>query len=668
MTRTNPSGNLLHSIHGGGELEPGSKMMRIGLDHHNPVQALQELTDNEELMSVALHEITHFDSLENKLGHVLGFLGYLSSFSAESIRQLLSAGTPVDSDHLHNYLYFRQQYSLRLNVWRPLLEGLALYVQMSRPCQARDDVIPALETLIHVGVVLTSLDPPAELESGIPRGNAFLDFASKGVLMTGYAAMIKGPFLGGEMLANALEFNTGPEWLPYFLGHAYVRALNDRLTRISKDFECPEVFMKLMLRVLSTSTRRLLETDRQLSDLDAVDRVYNWIELFEQAPPERIREVLNLEQNIDVLWFLRTGKRLSGWEKDPLSIPQSLSRLVPAAWEMFTKLLSTHNFDRIASQLGEDPASFAEEVPSRVTKGLMVGTGSLNFSSNGDCSICGWVPKAFGERHALAIRVEQSTWWLRLTDDELAMLPYSIDVIPQLPPQALTAGTKPIAADLPLKINCYVTRTRYGLSADKIYAADVRYPTCLFEFLHSETLDWSLVAIVGTGEGRTVLDPAPKKTTQGLHSASEKVRESIVNFSLMELENWAKAFDQQGHSDLAEFTRSVGLNQELMLSQQRELWARRILNALLGNSVPNKVKRRIMNERMNAVFENRPEFRNLLGGSYSGPCVLAKTKERWINAMDLINETTISRVGKPVFEIDYETNSVRYLGLWKSPK
>lgn len=667
MSNRKQLGNLLHSVHGGGQLEPGSKMMQIGLDHLNPVQALQSLVDNEELMSVALHEITHFDSLENSLGHVLGFLGHQTSFSAESIQQTLKARTPVDSDQLQLYLYLRSQYSVLLEIWRPLLEGLALYVQTSRPCTESDELVPAFSTLTKIGLELSVLDPPPELWAGTLRGDALFNLASHGILSTGYIAMNKGPSLGGDMLAAALELDTGPEWLPYFLGHAYVRALNDRLTKVSADFECPEVFMKLMLRVLYTSTERLLEPGEGRGDLESVDRVYNWIELFEQTPPQRIRELQNLDDNVDVLWFLETGERVAGYEVDLRSLSKSLSRLVPEVWKLFTNSIKNVDFDRIASKLGDevDP-NFANEAVDRFASALIVGTGSLNFSTRGDCSICGWIPKALDERHALALRVEQATWWLSLNDSELAALPYPVDAIPELPLGSLRPGSEIeiSAADLPLTVSCYVTHTRYGLPAEQEFAHVRRFATCLFEFTSMEPSDWSLVTIVTSGEGRGFLKPAPQRTTQGLHIAAQKLRNSVVEFSSMALDQWAMAFEQNGQSESADRIRSFDQSQQLTLSQLRDLWARRILNGLLGTDVPNRIKRQIMTERMRVVLQDQPVVRNLLTGAYSGRCVVRLSKENWMPLLNAINQDAISLVGKPIFQIDNDTDSVKYLGLW----
>ena len=75
MNRSDP---LAFAFSDDGWLDPGTKLLDLGLEGVTPGAAIDALLTDPKHLSVALHELTHFASLENALGHVLGFLAMRS--------------------------------------------------------------------------------------------------------------------------------------------------------------------------------------------------------------------------------------------------------------------------------------------------------------------------------------------------------------------------------------------------------------------------------------------------------------------------------------------------------------------------------------------------------------------------------------------------------------
>ena len=105
---------LRYAFSADGSLDPASKLLDVGLDQHTPLQARQTLLAEPLHMSVAIHELTHFVSLENALGHVLGFLAMRSKTLAASIKQAAELGEPMDSSWIALYSAWQRQYRLLL--------------------------------------------------------------------------------------------------------------------------------------------------------------------------------------------------------------------------------------------------------------------------------------------------------------------------------------------------------------------------------------------------------------------------------------------------------------------------------------------------------------------------------------------------------------------------
>jgi hypothetical protein len=124
-----------------GSLDPATKLLDVGLDHHTPLQARNALLSQPLHMSVAIHELTHFVSLENSLGHVLGFLAMRAKSLAKSIDRSAAQGRRLDPVWIQDYSAWHLKYRLLLELCRPLLEGLAVFAQVHEPDEAGDALI-----------------------------------------------------------------------------------------------------------------------------------------------------------------------------------------------------------------------------------------------------------------------------------------------------------------------------------------------------------------------------------------------------------------------------------------------------------------------------------------------------------------------------------------------
>src|SRR6186997_710897 len=101
--RSRPADVLGYAFSVDGSLDPATKLLDVGLDQHTPLQARHTLLAEPLHMSVAIHELTHFVSLENALGHVIGFLAMRARTLAASIEQAAVQGQPFDSSWIALY-------------------------------------------------------------------------------------------------------------------------------------------------------------------------------------------------------------------------------------------------------------------------------------------------------------------------------------------------------------------------------------------------------------------------------------------------------------------------------------------------------------------------------------------------------------------------------------
>lgn len=636
--------------------------MWIGLDRHDPLEAMRHLVESPAAMSVALHEVMHARSLRNSLGHVLSFLGQLASISAGNIRHAAETGAPVREADVDLYLYFRARYGRLLEAWTPLLEGLAVYVQTCEPCPGIDELVPPLSTLGFAAVALTSLDPPQLDPRGQRLDNAFLDSMMGGVLSSGYRAMSEGALLpsGQGAFAAVLEFDVTPSWLPYFLGHVYVRALQDRLRRADEAFACPEVFLHWLIDALGAASPRLLAQPASWEGAAALGSVYGWVELIEGAPAKRLRELRTLDRDVDALLYLETGERRVGMRRGGEDVVETLASLAAEPWRIFIEMLSTTPFWRERS-VGSDLTG--EDAARKVVMGFLLGSETLNVSSGGSANAVGWLPAAFAGRDAVALRVGGATWWLAVPEEERGRLPFELDRVRRLP-----AETRPgdlLAAAAPgeqVSIGSYVTHSPYGGgSAQGDESGAAAYPDCLFELSADDERAILLLPVPGPGGlQRSVLEPAPAVTTAALHNASIQLRANISGAFGVGLEQLAGHLDRLGSPQLAERVRSVERAEQLARSRQQELWARRILRGVLGPHVSAATQRAIMSRGMTAVLADTPSIRTLVAQSYAAP----RPFDGALDAVREANAVAAPILGRPVFRLRADGQAAQYVGLW----
>jgi hypothetical protein len=658
---------LLHTFQGRGQLEPGTRLMDVGLNEHNPLEALDILIRNEEAMSVTLHEITHFHSLDNSLGHVFTFLGYLTSSIGDIFRSpQTEQGNDQQLGQLQYYLGLRCEYALLLEAWRPVLEGLAVYVQTCSPCTELDEMVLPMATLAYLGAEVMALDPPAS------RDEPSHDDRLQAITSAAYKSMRAGPRLhvGNKTLAHALEFSEEKSWLPYSLGHAYVRALHDRLARASSHFGCPEHFVKIFLRILETSSARILESPVSWDKPERIESIYDWIEILEHAPVERIGALAKLEPHIDVLWFLQHGEAIDGYNPAAYDLAGNLARLVPDHWKMFEQNISATDLDEIAKEYGDSPLGLNQsEIAQRGVTGWIVGAGSLNLATEGDGELCGWIRGGFGTRHALAIRVKDSIWWLTLDDAELERFPIAIDTVPTLPADALEDPTyfEHFAGGCELKIDCFMAYLGYGLPKREFSEPGVRYPYLLLEFYQDDDERRSVLTYSVAGSAhmhRAVLQPVPEPSTQAMHEASEWMRQLRVSeLGQLRLDTLAERFSEAGLTELAQLTWSALASEQASVARLRELWPRRVLAGLLGSSVSSHKKRAIISDRLRALIPE--ELRELVTLAYTTPCRIAEPeRDQVLRLLEMVNQKAQSEIAKPLFQLNYDIPSFKYLGLW----
>jgi len=78
-------------------------------------------------------------------------------------------------------------------------------------------------------------------------------------------------------------------------------------------------------------------------------------------------------------------------------------------------------------------------------------------------------------------------------------------------------------------------------------------------------------------------------------------------------------------------------------------------------------RRAILSGRLNAFIPER--LREFVTLAYSAPYRMAKpSSEQVLKLVETINEQARSQMAKPLFQLNHEVPSVKYLGLWARPK
>ncbi len=116
---TNSTDLLKHTYSGDGWLDPGTRLLDIGLDNCTPLAALKVLEGDPLRMSVALHEVTHHVSLHNILGHLLGFFALHAGSTSDALGHAAATGARVNIVAIERYRALRLRYALLLEAWSP---------------------------------------------------------------------------------------------------------------------------------------------------------------------------------------------------------------------------------------------------------------------------------------------------------------------------------------------------------------------------------------------------------------------------------------------------------------------------------------------------------------------------------------------------------------------
>ena len=640
--------------------------MWLGLDHHTPNQALKILCGDAHAMSVAIHEITHFVSLRNVVGRTLTLYGQMASMQAEEIRHRLASGQRVGDSGADWFLYLRSKYVAMLRSWAPLFEGMALYAQTSGPCRQADSLPHALEALLAVAATFEALDvaPP---DRAAPTKDEWLEKVGGGVLGAGYTAMELGPVISVEdrPLSVYLELPRTSQAIPYFLGHAYVRAIEDRLVTRTRRTLCPEDFQAILLGVLRRSGHTLLSGGHATDSPAYLHRIYNWVDLVEQAPLQRLDALSDLDDDVDVLTYLQTGQRRPLFDRDQapersigdlaVRYADEFERIDGHAWHVFTRAASSIS-EYARAQHGDDVA--AEDVLLRITAGTVLGVESLNISMGGEANLAGFGRAALDGRHVVAVRTDTECWWISLAPAELDAFPWATSGLPDFQSQNQDFATWCSERNGPMVLlDVYLSYVSWG----PVQAEGVM-PRVLVQ-IRDETRSALFIAQPGPpNSNRAVLVQLPSERFEVL--GSNMLRESVSRAFAATPAQLAKYLSQRGESLAAERVLEAGRRDELASARQEAIWARKILTSLLGGEATAAVRRQLMSDGLKG-FLPADDVTNLLVSNSFGQWTTAELLEaaHW-KRIEEANARAIEHIGKPLFEASAYRRSVRYLGLW----
>jgi hypothetical protein len=619
----------LRSLFSQSRIMAGSKRLRIGQDGKTPPDMVRILVNDPAAMSVALHELTHFHTLTSPLGIVLTARSLLRGhFLTETMDRLQEGGKDVDVAMV-KYIHSTFQLERLLAAYEPLLEGIAVFFQTSFPCTNIDDLALPLQTLCEFGAILSMLDPYVQ-EVEI----ADLNRLSQGILQSAYDALKKGPsfpFDGSNNdLASELELVPGGGTLPYFLGHAYVRGIQTRLSQVLSEYECPELFFNLLRRLLWA--KRTGPKHYDFTSSIWVDMVYGWNHLFRSASNRRIAAIRDLPPDADILeWLLDED---IDEKTTPLSsiehIVDFLQRRIPE-WKAIV----------------ESEKDMVEALPNIVRI-----THMMNLSDRGPCRFVGRVEsKDHGTYYVL--RVSDRIWWVRMEQETLAML----GIAPSDMPTISEGNDAPIEG-IELAISSYITDEEMGLG-QSIFRGRPRH----FLFWISKVDDSSVGALLIVKP-----EPAFKRATLNQIQKDEihNVFSQLRNFhKLLELETRNDSFVDMLTSNL----RWEGLRESMQQNQSRQdtalqqiqaLWTECILVDLLSKRGQD-LKAAIVTNRMRDVLIDVPTVRRILKSAYGCPAYLTGPDTNFI--IEQINKRSVNFFGYPLFVTDSE-GMVRYMGLW----
>jgi hypothetical protein len=633
-----------------GSLDPATKLLDVGLDRHTPLQARDALLADPLHMSVAIHELTHFVSLENTLGHVIGFLAMRARTLGASIDQAAVQGEPMNSSWITLYAAWQLEYRLLVELWRPVLEGLAIYAQVHEPDQDGDALIEPVQVLLTWSALIFMQG------TGSTPNSAAWQTGYHQFLEAAYQAIRKGPTLrhGKKELAVSLEFVSPASLKPYSLGHAYIRALQLAIAEKSATYESSERFFNLVIRILRSSARGLLSDAGAWEQPLMTDRIYGWVDIVRQAPPSRVQALAGLHDAVDVLHFLATGEERRGYDGTGRGDAAAVRQIVPQFWQEFEIALAQRPGPAEAPQT-ETPADRA----ARVVAGWMRGNMALNLSSNGNAFVVGWIPKGLAPLHALALKVDGVVWWLGLTDEDLAKIVRNSGALPQLPSASLGDSTSVTATSHRLLIDSYVNYVQVDPAVTGA-SRPIAMPDVSFRLWNPRTPDAVLHAqisgarpgIIGPHLVATIDETRAPVQFNGLSRLRQDVRDALSSSELVGV------LRHHGRNDLASHLESSLENEELAVSRVVANAERSILATLLQRA-PSGPDLELL-ERGVGVVPHVEKLAFLITATYSAS---GRVDAPLAGDVRTLNSLAKAVLGKRLFEIDAR-GVVRYQGLW----
>ena len=417
------------------ELDPGTRLVDLKLDGLTPAAALEHLRSQPMSLSVAIHEFAHFVSLENHLGYTLNILAMQAAQLAEALEEDARLNGRIQEGVLADYRFWRRTLRGVFELYRPLLEGLAVYAQLHLPTPDGPEPIQPVAVFQTWHTAMYALGHEDRSEAAVS--------ASLGWFQCGFAtASLPGRDSYTGCIRSPMRSNTSihPNCSPYFLGHTYLRSLQLALGRGSTEFLKDEVFFEFVLRILRTS--KLFDLDETISwdDPRRAHTVYGWVDIVRDAPVQRIAASLELEERADILHFIATGEC-----RDSESVIDREMRwfqgAFPALWTHLQWFARSCNVD------GADGAT--------LVIGALISCKRLNLSSLGMARIVGVIDGAWAPDSAVCLRVDQATWWLQASNASIELLTGSPGLLPRLDPSCLLRDCTAESTSCMVQIDCW---------------------------------------------------------------------------------------------------------------------------------------------------------------------------------------------------------------------
>jgi hypothetical protein len=449
-------------------------------------------------------------------------------------------------------------------------------------------------------------------------------------------------------LAEWVELVTEPRALPYFVGHAFVRALQADLRKTADDFDCAQVFLGLMLRILRGSWAHLVGRHGEsiMHPGEAIPRLYGLtLDIFAEARPEEVRRLLEPGFDVDVLRWLELGQRVPPQPWDEQTLSRTMNEWFTAEWHL----------------LGLTKGN--QEPLNNALHAAILQTHILNMTSGGSCDVVGIVPSVEDAAHACALDVDGATWWLVLNDDALECL-VDAAVLVRLPAEAMRPGSR-----LPERRNAVRLQMHSFLRLRKIGDVDQRVAWFL-EVLLEAPSGSTVIATVGPGPrgiGRAVLRAG------GTSALKERdtLRELLENpLDCPNLSHW---LEKQGFPILASSTRDNWTAHCARQEARRDQINKTILKALLSlpEAAAEHVAAALTRERMRFALIENGHIQDLMVSCYAAPILLtgpgAADTAEFLRAA---NRASRSKLGRPAFALENHPSLgmfVRYLGIWERP-